>query len=129
MKRGIVAALAASMVVSLGAVGSAGASDGPTASKAATSCNISGKQRSLGASYVTSLKVVGTSCRKGKKITKLYHQCRKAKGGKGSKAGCTVNGWACKTKVLQEVPGVQFNGKMVCKKGTKRIISKYTQNY
>jgi hypothetical protein len=110
-------------------MGSASATEATAGKAAQRSCDITGKQRSLGASYVTSLKVIGVSCRKGKKVTKEYHQCRKGKGGKGSKAGCTIRGFGCKTKVLQEVQGVQFNGKMVCKKGAKRVISKYVQNY
>lgn len=127
MKRGIAAALAATLVVSLSAVGSATATETPSPKRV---CDISGKQRRLGASYVTSLKVFGVSCRKGKVVTKEYHQCRKAHGGAGSKASCTIRNFHCKTTVLQEVKGVQFNGKMVCKKGDiKRIVSRYTQNY
>ena len=130
MKRGILAALAATALVgAVAATGSAPAS-GPVA-QASKACHLTPKQqRHMGASYVTSLKVFAVSCRKGRKVTKAYHECRKANGGASStKCPSTVLGFTCKTKVLQKVPGVQFNAKMKCHKGSsKRVISTYTQN-
>ena len=43
---------------------------------AAKICNISGKERKLGATYVTALKVRTVTCGKAEKVVKAYHRCR-----------------------------------------------------
>src|SRR5215212_6601565 len=125
-----VAAIAAVALVSAIAVGSGSAA--PTAQKAAfTACNIDGKQKRLGASYVTSLKVQGVSCAKGEKVVKAYHQCRHANGADGS-CGHAVLGFTCKDGKRVGVPDVQYNATAKCRKlsnDAKRIKSTYTQNY
>lgn len=106
--------------------GASGAAPSASASRALTACNISGKEKSLGASYVTSVKVEGVSCAKGIKLVKLYHQCRKDKGGVCGSPGL---GFSCKEGKRQEVPGVQYSTTMKCRKGgSKRVKSSYTQN-
>src|SRR5215212_1311523 len=124
-----VAAIAAVALVSAIAVGSGSAA--PTAQKAAfTACNIDGKQKRLGASYVTSLKVQGVSCAKGEKVVKAYHQCRHANGGAAGACGNTVIGFTCKDGKRIGVPDVQYNATAKCRKvsnADKRVKSTYTQ--
>ena len=124
------AAVAAVALISAVAVGSGSAS--PTAHTSAFSaCNIDGKQKSMGASYVTSLKVQGVSCTKGEKVIKAYHQCRH-NGGPAGSCGSTVLGFSCKDGKRVGVPDVQYNATAKCRKVTndaKRIKSTYTQNY
>jgi hypothetical protein len=120
--------LLSAAVLLTGVIGASGAGAAPGASAAVSlsPCNISGKQQNLGASYVTSLKVASVSCAKGEKIVKLYHACRKENG--GDVCGNPGKGFRCKEGKRQEVPGVQYNATMKCRKGAKRVKSSYTQN-
>jgi hypothetical protein len=104
----------------------------PTARAASFSpCNISGKQRQLGASYVTSLKVQGVSCAKGQKVIKAYHRCRHQNGGAAGTCRSTLMGFKCKDGKRTGVPNVQYNATAKChkvKNASKRVKSRYTQN-
>jgi hypothetical protein len=96
-----------------------------------TPCNISGKQRQLGASYVTSLKVQGVSCAKAEKVVKAYHRCRHQSGGAAGTCGATLLGFKCKDGQRTGVPNVQYNATAKCHKvsnASKRVKSRYTQN-
>jgi hypothetical protein len=116
------AALAAVALLAL--AGGAGASS--TEVHAAKSCNISGQQRSLGASYVTSLSVRHTSCSNGKAVVRAYHKCRRAHGWKG-KCRHRVKGYSCKRHILDSSP-VQYDARVTCRNGVKRVVHTYTQN-
>jgi hypothetical protein len=118
-------ALAALLVPSLFAVGGAGASS-PSVS-AAGKCHLSvHEQRHSGASYVTSLSVKKTSCKKGKAVVRAYHKCRRAHGWKG-KCGHRVKGYSCKRKYLAKSP-YQYDARVTCRRGAKRVVHTYTQN-
>jgi hypothetical protein len=103
----------------------ASAGEAPAAKRAA--CDISGDERDLGASYVTSLKVKNTSCRKGEKVVKAYHQCRKANGGADGRCNSRVEGFKCEEGDRESTPA-QYNAKVKCEKGDKKVKSTYTQN-
>lgn len=94
------------------------------ARQARGACDISGQEQSMGASYVTSLKTHGTDCRTGKKVVKAYNRCRGAAG-----HGCNdkVKGYGCSTKVLEESPA-QFDAKVRCTKGNRKVKFTFTQN-
>ncbi|MGV1050429.1 MAG: hypothetical protein ACOYD4_18100 [Solirubrobacterales bacterium] len=127
MRKLIGTALATALLCGLIAAGaSAGA---PRASASATNCTLSTKdQRNLGASYVTSLKVEGTTCAKGKGLTLAFNDCRTS-GGKPQGA-CTrkVGHYTCTEKRYDAVPGVQYSSKVTCTWGAKKVLSTYTQN-
>lgn len=89
----------------------------------AKSCNIDGKQQSLGATYVTTLSAKGTSCRKAEKVVKAYNDCR----GSSKKCKRKVLGFKCRTKVLASSP-LQYDAKATCKKGGSKVKFNYTQN-
>jgi hypothetical protein len=96
-----------------------------------SACDISGQQQNLGASYVTSLKVQGTSCTKGQKVIKAYHQCRHQSGGPAGTCGRTLFGFNCHDGKRTGVPNVQYDATAKCRKVTnsaRRIKSAYTQN-
>ena len=123
---------AAACTAALAMTAAVGSGTASTAAKSAAfeGCNISGKQKKLGASYVTSLKVEGVSCAKGEKVIKAYHQCRKQNGPAG-RCGGSVLGFSCKDGKRQTVPGVQYNATAKCRKNSndnKRVKSSYTQN-
>lgn len=94
-------------------------------------CDISGQQKKLGASYVTSLKVQGVSCTKAEKVIKAYHRCRHASGGPAGQCTDPVLGFNCKDGKRTGVPNVQYDATAKCRKAAnpaKRIKSAYTQN-
>jgi hypothetical protein len=94
---------------------------------AAAACNIDGKQRDLGASYVTSLEATGVECAQAEKIVREYHACRLAQGPEGVCAK-PVSGFSCEEGEKEGVPDIQFNATMTCTSGDQRVVSTYTQN-
>jgi hypothetical protein len=127
--RVLAAAIAVAGVLTAAVAEAGGAS--PTAQASSFSpCDISGQQTKMGASYVTSLKVQGVSCAKGRKVITAYHRCRHASGPGGS-CGSKVLGFSCKDGKRTGVPNVQYNATAKCRKVSnpaKRIKSSYTQN-
>jgi hypothetical protein len=102
---------------------------GPQARASATSCQLTAKeQRGLGASYVTSLKVEGTTCAKGKGVTLAFNDCRTAGGKPQGVCNRKVGHYTCTEKRYDSVPGVQYSSKVTCSWGTKKVLSTYTQN-
>jgi hypothetical protein len=100
-----------------------------TGGAALSSCNIDGKQRNLGASYVTSIEVAKVSCAQAEKVVTAYHGCRQKNGGAGGTCDTAVMGFTCTEGARQSVPGVQFNATADCRKGDAEIQSSYTQNF
>jgi hypothetical protein len=95
----------------------------------ATSCQLTAKeQRGLGASYVTSLKVEGTTCAKGKGVTLAFNDCRTAGGKPQGVCNRKVGHYTCTEKRYDSVPGVQYSSKVTCSWGAKKVLSTYTQN-
>ena len=104
--------------------------DGPSAS-ASRNCPMSADQQQNGfppASYVTSLRVFNTSCRKGKSVIRAYHRCRANHGGRNGRCPNRVQRFRCREGARQSVPGVQYSAKVTCRRGGRRIVSTYTQN-
>lgn len=120
------------MAALIGAVFAQNGGASPAAHAASFSpCDISGQQQNLGASYVTSLKVQGTSCAKGEKVIRAYHRCRHQSGGPAGTCGRTLFGFKCHDGKRTGVPDVQYDATAKCHKVTnaaKRIKSAYTQN-
>ncbi len=127
MRKLIGIALASALCVGLFAPGALASA--PQATASASTCSLTSKeQRNLGASYVTSLKVSGVSCAKGKGLTLAFNNCRTA-GGK-PQGTCTrkVGSYTCTEKRYDAVPGVQYSSKVTCRWGDKLVLSTYTQN-
>jgi hypothetical protein len=112
-----------------GCGGGGGDSSGTTSTAALSNCNINGKQRNLGASYVTSIEVAKVSCGQAEKVVTAYHHCREQNGGAGGTCDTAVMGFTCTEGPRQSVPGVQFNATAECRKGDAQIKSSYTQNF
>ncbi|MQA72766.1 MAG: hypothetical protein GEU88_00155 [Solirubrobacterales bacterium] len=121
-------ALAALAVAAIPATGSGGAADSTAkrADAAKRSTCFKETRTDLGADYVTSLKVKRTSCKKGEKVIKAYHECRRANGGSDGHCRSRVKGYKCKEGKRESTPA-QFNAKVRCKKGGKKIVSTYTE--
>lgn len=120
--------LASALLASSIATG-AWAADGPQATASATKCQLTAKeQRNLGASYVTSLKVEGTTCAKGKGITLAFNNCRTSSGKPQGLCKRKVGHYTCEERRYDAVPGVQYSSKVTCSWGQKRVFIIYTQN-
>jgi hypothetical protein len=122
MSRSVLAALSALVLFALVAAGAAGARS-PEA-HAAGKCHLSSsEQRHLGASYVTSLSVRGVSCRTGKAVVRAYHKCR---GSARGRCHHKVKRFSCS----EHRAGIstQFDARVACKRGGKRVNFTYTQN-
>jgi hypothetical protein len=120
----LAAALAAVSLLAL-----TGSAAGSVATASSTHCSLTTKeQRHLGASYVTSLKVSHVSCKKGKKVIKAFHECRTANGKPQGKCNSDVLGYNCTEHRFDAVPGVQYNSRVTCSRGSKVVKSTYTQN-
>lgn len=128
MRKLIGISLATALLAGLVAT-SAMAAGGPQATASATNCTLTSKeQRGLGASYVTSLKVQGTTCAKGKGVTLAFNKCRTAGGKPQGKCTRKVGSYTCTEKRYDAVPGVQYSSKVTCTWGNKKVLSTYTQN-
>jgi hypothetical protein len=92
--------------------------------QAARTCNIDGKQRKLGTTYVTTLKASHVSCAKAIRFVKAYHKCRHKHGAAGK---CRrLQGYKC-TEKRESIP-TQYDSRATCTKGQRRIVQTYTQN-
>lgn len=92
----------------------------------AATCNIRGKERKLGPTYVTSLRVSGTSCATGERVVKAFHKCRFANGGKDGRCRTRVLRWRCTEKRLNRI-STQYDARVTCTKGSASIKHNYTQ--
>ena len=82
--------------------------------------------------YFTSLKVTKVSCRTGAKLMVAYYKCRR-KNGQGVEGKCkqsTVNGMRCRESRPSSgrVAGQEFNAKVTCRSGSKKVVHTYQQN-
>ncbi len=98
---------------------------GAPQAQAAKRCGISGQQRSLGTTYVLSLRARNVSCRRAKRVVRAYHECRHRNGGKRGRCG-GVLGYSC-SETRSGIPS-QFDASATCRKGAKRVKQTYTQN-
>ncbi len=120
--------LASTLVAGLLASGAWAAQD-QVATASASDCHLSAReQRNLGASYVTSLKVSGTTCAKGKSITLAFHNCRLRSGKPQGLCDDKVGHYTCTEHRYDAVPHIQYSSKVTCTWGDKKVFSTYTQN-
>jgi hypothetical protein len=101
------------------------ASAGPPEATAAGNCSVRGKERTMGASYVTKLSTRNVSCRNARGLTKRYHRCRFRNGGR--KGRCRgLEGFRCEERRYNRID-ISFDANVLCKKGSKRVRHTYTQ--
>lgn len=97
----------------------------PTA-EAASSCNISGKEESLGPTYVTYIGVSGgASCKQAEKLVRSFYQCRIKHGGVTGRCS-GVEGFHCTEDRYAKI-AVQYDSHVQCTRGRERIRHDYTQ--
>jgi hypothetical protein len=90
-------------------------------------CNISGKERRLGPTYVTSLSTARVSCRRAERLVRSFHRCRRART-RGPRGRCrrAVSGYRCRERILGSGP-TQFDSRVTCRRGSRRVTHAYTQ--
>jgi hypothetical protein len=126
----LLAALSLVLIATLAGCGGGSESSDTTATAAELqTCNINGRQRELGASYVTTIQVAKVSCAQAEMVVLAYHHCRQRNGGASGRCDTAVRGFGCTEDQRQAVPGVQFNATADCRKGDAEIKSAYTQNF
>ena len=127
-----VAVAAAALVVAAGAAGTgaasvspaAGSAPGPSAS-AARVCSVRGRERTLGATYVTSIRAYGVRCSTAYDLVRDYHRCRRRRGGADGRCP-RVDGYRCSER---RVSGpTQYDARATCTRGSRRVVQTYTQN-
>ncbi|HWK29704.1 MAG TPA: hypothetical protein VNS09_24270 [Solirubrobacter sp.] len=91
---------------------------------AASTCDISGKERKLGATYVTSVKATGVTCKSALSLVKAFHQCRRQHGVAGHCA--KVRGYRCSER--RDAIETQFDSRATCSSGKRKVAFTYTQN-
>ena len=91
----------------------------------AANCSVSGKERKLGATYVTSVRASGLSCRSALSLVKDYHACRRGRGGADGRCP-RVNGYRCRESRTSSP--TQYDSRATCRKGGRRVVQRYTQN-
>jgi hypothetical protein len=78
-----------------------------------------------GSGYFLSLKTKNVGCKTGKRVLRAHYNCRIEHGKKG-KCKRKVLGYRCTEK--RESISTEFNSRVTCKKGTKRVVYAYQQN-
>ena len=96
----------------------------PAASHA-RSCGISGKERDLGATYVTAVKARGISCSGALEVVRAFHHCRRERGGADGRCR-RFSGYRCRER--RTTSPTQYDSRAVCRKNGRRIVQRYTQN-
>lgn len=116
-------AAAACLVVAAPVATAATASAGPIAHTATATCP---KPNSppYPNGYYNRLVVTGTSCASGKKVMHAHHKCRTKHGVRG-RCG-HVLGYRCTEK--RRSISTEFNSRVTCKNGTRKVVYYYTQN-
>lgn len=99
--------------------------------RAAKSCSLSSAERggskpsTLGPTYVTSLSATGTSCAKAKRVVRAFHRCRLANGRAG-RCARKVRRYRCSEQ--RSSSPAQIDSSVTCKRGSRRVTHRYTQN-
>lgn len=118
-------ALAAGALLTVPAAAAPASTAGQPSAHAATTCDISGNERKLGTTYVTSLSAAAVSCSTAVKFVKSFHHCRHANGGDDGKCA-RLSGYRCRER--REAIATQYDSRATCTRGKRRIVQNYTQN-
>jgi hypothetical protein len=96
------------------------ASAGPASAKSCTPAKYPGD------GSFTSLSVRGTSCAAGRTLQRRRYTCRVRNGGADGRCNRRVDGYSCserRTRISTEI-----NGRVSCRKGSRRVTFSYQQN-
>ncbi|HYH57600.1 MAG TPA: hypothetical protein VD790_00070 [Thermoleophilaceae bacterium] len=108
----------------------AGLASAQSSLAASKSCASPARKSGLSGGYFSKLRVTNRSCSEGKKVVYAYYECRMRKSSK--KASCngrTIRGLRC-TEYRDpdlSIP-TEFNARVTCKSGSKKVVHVYQQN-
>jgi hypothetical protein len=91
----------------------------------AASCSVAGKERRLGATYVTSVRATGVGCSRALSLVRDYHACRRRRGGADGRCP-RVRGYRCTERRVSSP--AQYDSRATCRRGGRRVVQRYTQN-
>jgi hypothetical protein len=91
----------------------------------ARGCSLAGKERSLGPTYTTSLRVSGVSCKTGYAVVRAFDDCRKHHG-KAGHCRHRVRHFKCSEHRFDKI-STQYDSRVTCRRGGKRVKFTYTQ--
>lgn len=95
----------------------------PTATSSDARCSVRGRERDFPpATYVTSQKVRGTTCRNGRTVMRAFHRCRGSRRGRCNRR---VYGYRCSENRDRTHQG--FESIVSCRKGGRGVWHRYTQ--
>jgi hypothetical protein len=112
----------ACIAAALLAIGCAGTASADPIASASASCK---PPDYPGSGYFTSLRVRGVGCRTGRRVTLAHYRCRTERGPRG-RCGHPVLRYRCsetRTSISTEI-----NGRVTCRRGTRRVVYTYQQN-
>ena len=95
------------------------------ASASAKSCSVAGKERKLGATYVTKVTAKRIRCGGALDVVKAFHRCRRERGGADGRCP-RVSGYRCSESRTSSP--TQYDSRATCRKGSRRVVQQYTQN-
>jgi hypothetical protein len=92
-----------------------------TPAASARGCRV-GDKRSYNTTYVLSIRVSGTSCRKARRLIRAYHRCRPGRRGR-----CPhVRGYSCSESRFNK-SRISYDSRVTCRRGGKKVKHVYTQ--
>lgn len=91
-----------------------------------TTCDVIHNGRSLGPTYVTSLKVQNVSCATGIAVVRAYYRCRVHAGGVRGTCHSLVLGYLCHEQ--RKGIAIQFDAKVTCTRGARKVVHTYVQD-
>jgi hypothetical protein len=123
---------AAAVSACLAIAGLAGASSPALAATKTCKANKTKYPNANPGGYFTSLKVTNVGCSTGAKLMVAYYKCRR-KNGQGIEGRCKqskVNGLRCSESRPSSgrVAGQEFNARVTCRSGSKKVVHTYQQN-
>ena len=104
------------------AVCCAGTAPAEPVATAAASCS---PPRYPGSGYFTSLRVSRVGCRTGRRVALAHHRCRTERGPRGH-CGRPVLRYRCRE--TRTTIATEINGRVTCRRGTRRVVYTYQQN-
>ena len=108
----------------------AGLASAQSSMAATRSCASPARKVGLKGGYFSQLRVTNVRCSEGKRVVYGYYSCRMSKGGnKASCHGRTIRGLRC-TEYRDpdlSIP-TEFNARVTCRKGSKKVVHVYQQN-
>jgi hypothetical protein len=92
-----------------------------------TKCNVQRDSDKYGPSYITSLKVTNTTCKRGKEVVRAFHKCRHAHGGRDGRCPKTARPEGYKCTETRSKIATQLTGHVTCTKSSVKIVHDYTE--